>query len=322
LKMLFACFLCAYLMFDPEMCIARAQEAMLLWARCVAPGIFPFLVLLPFFTSAEAQWVYEKLFGRLFSRIFRLGSGAVPCVVCGLIGGSPAGAISIRKAYRAGKTDSHEALTALTLASGLSPVFLVCGVGQGMFSDALTGVKILICSIVSGGISAFIASRLPIKGRKIKCAFENRQAEETGAVASGVNAALSVCGWMVLFSVYSGRLPEIAGVWCEVSQGCAYAAQTGNRPLACAAACFSGACVLMQNAACLISAGGEVFLFFTLKCVQCALGTGMFLLLDGAWKGQTVFSADAFTVSAGIAVGLVVVISIIFSKELKKNVWH
>lgn len=317
--MLFACLSCAYLLFDPEGCIHSAGEAMRLWAESVAPSVFPFLVLLPVFTSFEAERVYEKLFGRFFRKLFSLGPAGVKCAVPGLIAGSPACALAVKKAYREGKIDSREALCALVLASGLSPVFLVCGVGQGMFSNALTGGRILISSMAAQVVCALIAARLPIPRRKNCREEERRTLEEKGAISFGVNAALGICGWMVLFSVYTGGLPEFYGAWFEVSKGCAYAAETENETLACAIACLSGACVFMQNAAGIYPAALETALFFTFKCIQCALGTSFFVLTDAFLKRKIEFEADLFTVSAAGAMTLACLILFLFAKEQRKK---
>ncbi len=221
--------------------------------------------------------------------------------------------------YREGKIDSREALCALVLASGLSPVFLVCGVGQGMFSNALTGVRILISSMAAQVVCALIAARLPIPRRKNCREEERRTPEEKGAISFGVNAALGICGWMVLFSVYTGGLPEFYGAWFEVSKGCAYAAETGNETLACAIACLSGACVFMQNAAGIYPAALETALFFTFKCIQCALGTSFFVLTDAFLKRKIEFEADLFTVSAAGAMTLACLILFLFAKEQRKK---
>lgn len=314
LKLIAACILGAYLFMDPAGAVRRAGEAMALWADKVAPSVFPFLVLLPFFLSDGSCRVFERLFGRVLYRLFRLKGGAAASVFAGLAAGSPAGAIACRNAYAQGKITSAECMTVMVLSSGLSPAFLVFSVGQGMFSDALYGLKILVITYLSGVLGAVFVSRLP--HAKTEEPFrEGAALSDTGAIQNAVNAVLSICGWMVVFAVFTGKLPESLSVWAEVSGGCAKAAARGNGALACALCCFSGGCVLFQNLQVILKMKLDAALFFLMKCFQAALGSAMYFLFDRIQAGAFVLKTDAFEISCAVSVGAAVSVYLLSIKE-------
>ncbi len=264
-----ALILCAYMLAFPAECISRAGTAMELWARAVAPALFPFMALLPVLSGESARRGYGRAFGFIMKPLFRLpGEAAAPAVV-GLLGGSPAGAIAIRRAALEGALSPREALTAAVLSSGCSPVFLVCSAGAGMFGDAGVGYKLLACALSAQIMLAFIVSRLPerlLRASDLKTSDMSR-ASGASAVGDAVAGTLTVCGWMVLFSVFGGALPAAFVHITEISAACARSAEAGNAALAAFSCGFGGLCAGCQNMSHLNKAGVNAIVYFVIKAI-------------------------------------------------------
>ncbi len=275
--------LCAYMLIFPSECISRARSAMELWARAVAPALFPFMALLPVLSGETARRGYGRLFGFIMKPLFKLrGEAAAPAVV-GLLGGSPAGAIAIRRAATENALTSREALTVAVLASGCSPVFLVCSAGAGMFGDAGIGYKLLACVWLSQLISALVVARLPEKLLRASHIKIPETAQKAGASAIGdaVVGTLTVCGWMVLFSVFGGALPSAFTQITEISAACARSAEMGSAPLAAFSCGFGGLCAGCQNMSHLNKAGVNAIVYFIIKAICGLLCYTLFVLTQG-----------------------------------------
>lgn len=293
----------AFLFFDPSGNVLRAREAMKLWAEAVAPSVFPFLAVLPFLTSCSAEKAYRALPLMPLRRLFRLSDGAVPTAVAGLLAGSPSGAIAIGNAFDSGRISRREAYTLFSLTGGASPVFLVCSAGAGMFKSAALGVGLLISSLLSAGITAFMAAHMLSEGERRPLNEAISDTERDG-LWGAVKSTLTVCAWMVLFRVYAGVLPDRIACFAEISWGCAYAARI-DQPLLAAAICsFSGACIGMQNFSVLAKRGMNAFLMFFIKCVQMLLGICIFQAVGALDFSMPSVRADAFTAAAVLALTL------------------
>ncbi len=299
-RLLSAVCLCAYLLLDSEGAILRAREAMILWTEAVAPAMFPFLVLLPVFTDEENRRAYEFLFGKIMKRVFLLPESSAACAVIGMIAGTPAGAIAVRRGMRNESLTQKQACTCLHLSTGVSPVFMISAVGQGMFSDAWTGVRIAVSVWTAHWTSAAVFARLPLFEKAVH-AGSNAKAESAGAVRDGVLSVLTVCGWMVAFSVFLGALPKPIYAIFEVSTGAKHFASLENPHLASALCAFGGFCVIFQS----LSVCGIVDVskcaFIALRLFSGALAFGISHLIGRVKVSSFPLNMDAFSVSALLA---------------------
>ena len=239
MRLLTAVCLLAYLLIDSGGALLRAREAIALWASSVAPSLFPFLALLPALTDEAALVIYEKLFGKCMKKLFRIsGACAAPCLI-GMIAGSPAGSVATLRAYRSGAVSRRDARVLTALSTGAGPVFIISSVGGGMMNDVSKGVKLFLCAWISSLITAFLVSRVCTEGEN---AFSGggKSADAPGAIREAVLGVLTVAGYMTVFRVFAGGLPETVYAFFEISGGCAAAASENDFVLACAVTGFGG----------------------------------------------------------------------------------
>ena len=318
MRLLGAIGVCAYLLLDTEGAILRAREAMALWAEAVAPAMFPFLVLLPVFTDEENRKAYEMLFGKIIKRLFFLPPSAAACAVIGMIAGTPAGAIAVRRGMKNDRLTHKQVCTCLHLSTGVSPVFMISAVGQGMFSDAWTGVRIAVSVWTASCISAAVFARLPISEKTIHTGSAAKE-ESAGAVRDGVFSVLTVCGWMVAFSVFLGALPKPVYALFEVSTGAKYFASVKNPHLASALCAFGGACVIFQS----LSACGfkeiSKCIFIALRLFSGTLAFGVSHLADRVKVSSFFVPLDAFSVSVLLAAILALSLFTFLIRNALKN---
>lgn len=247
----------AGILIRPESAVAGTQRAMRLWYSSVAPAMFPFLALLPVLTGPDACAAYDVAFSRLMRPLFNLPGAAAPALVIGMISGSPGGAIAARRiASEAGLRRSEAKRTALAL-SGVSPAYLILGVGQGLYGSAALGIRLAMIQIaVQLGLLFLLRGVIRDDGEIVVLPpYDERKG---GPIQNAVESVLAVCGYMVLFSavccVAASFIGETAGtallLVSDLPSGLAGLASwdiPGKMLIQGAAIGFGGLCIGAQN---------------------------------------------------------------------------
>lgn len=159
LKPVAAALMLLLLLVRSEAAVAGGQRAMRIWCASVAPSLFPFLALMPMLVSDAARAFYQRAFGRLMA-FFSLPASAAPALLIGLVAGSPAGALAARRVARGQRGNREfenrtgeqnvppQAAQGLALAvCGMSPAYLVIGVGQGLFGSTRLGWRLALAQL-------------------------------------------------------------------------------------------------------------------------------------------------------------------------------
>ena len=296
----------ALILLRPQAAVNGAQKAMAAWYQSVAPAMFPFLALTPVLASPEACVLYKRAFGRVMGRLFALPGAAVPAILVSMLAGSPAGAIAIHRTAASGEIGRNDVLRLSIALCGLSPAYLILGVGQGLYGSAAFGWKL-------AGIQAALQLLLLAATRRFRFAENNAcnvdAVQRAGGVASAIESMLAVCAYMVLFGSVTAAAASLlgrnAGVFLLVlmdlpggSAALAASSIPGKMVLQCACIGFSGLCIAFQNMDVLKSAGLNWAVLLGGKISNAALFAlaGMILIQEEgcgrlfAWNGRNIYA--------------------------------
>ena len=197
-KALGAAALLAALLARPTEAAQGARLALAQWAQGVAPALFPFMALMPLLTGALADRPCRGPLGRAFEALFGLPGAAAPALAAGLAAGSPAGALAARRA--AAQTGMPRGrLWQLALGmGGLSPAFLIGGVGAGLLGSPRLGVRLALAQ------SAAQLTLLALLRRAWRGESQSVPPlppdQALPPVRAAVQAVLTVGGYMALFA--------------------------------------------------------------------------------------------------------------------------
>lgn len=243
------------LLMKPEETVQNAQRAMGVWYSSVAPALFPFLALMPMLTSKEACSAYETMFSKWMRPLFRLPGSAAPAIIVGMIAGSPGGMIALHRVAKNSKLSISEVHRIALALGGLSPAYLIMGVGQGLHGSLSLGIKL-------AGIQAGI-QMLTLFITRNTCSDDELKVveytEETGnSITSAVESVMVICGYMVFYSVIAGAISDMLGknVGCmllpfmDLPSGLAGLAASDiplKNVIQGSAIGFSGLCIISQN---------------------------------------------------------------------------
>ena len=282
---------------------------MRLWCSSVAPAMFPFLALLPVLTGPDACAAYNAVLSHLMRPLFNLPGAAAPALVIGMISGSPGGALAVRRiSAEAGLHRSEARRLALALG-GVSPAYLILGVGQGLYGSVSLGVRLALIQI------AVQLSLLVLLRSIHECDDEPSvslpyDARVHGPIQQAVENILAVCGYMVLFSSVSCVAASFAGesvgtamlLVSDLPSGLAELARweiPGKLLIQGAAIGFGGLCIAAQNLDALRPLGITVGEYLSVRGIAAAAFGGISgFALQAQGIGTEVYAGNVVRVYA------------------------
>ena len=206
-KLLGALGLVFLLLLWPTEALSAAQGAMRTWAGSVGPSLFPFLALLPALTCPAARRAYARALGWLMRPLFRLPGSAAPALLIGLLAGSPAGALAVERVSEG--LPRGEARRLGLMCAGVSPVYLVGGVGAALFGAAEMGLWLALAQAVGQLLLGLLLRGRFAEDAELLPALPERERE--APVRAAVASVLQVCGYMALFSVAAAMAAKLLG---------------------------------------------------------------------------------------------------------------
>ncbi len=278
----------------PERYIGCCFDGFILWAECVLPSLFPFmiiaLILIKTGIAERASLPLKKATG-----FFNLPPAAAACFFMSILSGYPAGSRVLAEFYGSGALSSSDVKKLSYLCSTSGPLFIIGSVGFKMFGDKFSGLKILTAHAAAVIIVALIicltSKKNPPYGALKRAPTDKNLLYNTFysaiisvAVAGGFIAFFYVLAqfcadfkllyplerFFCLFMNESAASALCAGLM-EITTGCRALAASGDG-LSCALAgfviTFGGLSILAQQLSYLTHAGVKPLRFAAVKFLQ------------------------------------------------------
>lgn len=291
---------CAIIIY-PERYISACLQGFIMWAECVLPSLFPFMVITLIMIKSgfaeKASLPLKKVTG-----LFNLPPAAAVCFIISICSGYPAGSKCVHEFYENGALSSNDCKKLSALCSTSGPLFIIGSVGVRMLNDKSAGWKILLAHYISVlAIALIIAlfskkdgkngiARAPVKGNLLYDSFHG--AVISVAVAGGFIAFFSVTAqicsdfnFLIVFEklfslITDGQSAKAVSLGLvEATIGCrTLSSAHGNLtlPFAGFLITFGGISILLQQYAYFGKTGVKPAYFIGVKFIQ---GIACFLIL-------------------------------------------
>ena len=188
--------------------IRSASEGLRLCGELIVPSLFPFFVV----SLLLAKLGFPQLLGRKLSpltrRLFGVSGPGATALFIGLTGGYPMGAAYLAELTEQGRISPREAERLLGFCNNSGPSFLVGAIGAGVFGSVRAGLLLY----AAHALAAVLAGILLRDGGPD---FQEEEAPASAppfpralseAVQGAVPAILSVCAFVLIFTVFAGLL--------------------------------------------------------------------------------------------------------------------
>lgn len=189
----------------PETALNAALSAMYAWYLSVAPALFPFMALMPALTCPDSARVWERLLGKLMRPVLNLPGSAAPAVAIGMTAGSPAGALAAVRICASAGLSRAELERLLWCVCGMSPAFLVTGLGAAMLGSPSDG-RILLRAQIFSQLAMLLLTRSVQPDQPLS---PREASEAPESVRAAVLNVLTVCGYMTFFAIVAALIARI-----------------------------------------------------------------------------------------------------------------
>ena len=190
--------------------IVCASEGLRLCGELIVPSLFPFFVVSLLLGKLGFPEALGRCLSPLTRRLFHVSGKGATALFIGLTGGYPMGAAYLAELLERGEISPRETERLLGFCNNSGPAFLVGAIGAGVFDSAKAGLLLYIAHIQAALASGILLrsgnapdEEQPLPPAAPPLPFARALSE---AVRGAVPAILSVCGFVILFTVFTGLL--------------------------------------------------------------------------------------------------------------------
>ena len=213
--------LCALiaLIFSSARVIDSARDALTVCAQLILPSLFPFFVLSKLLGKLGLPEKLGRRLAPVAGRLFGVSGAGLTALFVGLTGGYPMGAASVAGMVERGLIGRKEAETLLAFCNNSGPAFLVGALGAGVFASPAAGLLLYAAHVLAALLTGLLlrGSEEVSIHNTVYISNDNKfYVAFPAAVRESVSAVLTVCGFVVCFSVLVGML-DVCGLFGLVS---------------------------------------------------------------------------------------------------------
>ncbi len=201
----------------PRECVAAARTGLELCYNVIVPSLFPFFVLSSLVVDLGFAGYLGRALEGVMRPLFRVGGPCASALALGFVGGYPVGARTAISLYQQGLCTRVEAQRMLAFCNNSGPAFILGVVGAGVFADSQVGLLLylvhLLASCLVGILFRFYGPRREPASAHSAPTFQVKRfsAAFTQAVTGAMGSALSICAFVIVFTVVL-RLLALSGV--------------------------------------------------------------------------------------------------------------
>jgi sporulation integral membrane protein YlbJ len=261
------------------------RSALFLCYEVLIPSIFPFMILADFIFH-YADFSALGIASLLFEKLFRIRATGLCAFILGILCGFPLGVKCARDLYTAGAISKEECERLIGFSNNTGPAFLISGVGLGLRGNALEGIILYFCMVLSAimcGALFGLFSKVKISRNAGGKALKEENFSLIGSIKSAGTGTLNVCAYLTFFSILAGLLKSVLGIsypyafilpFLEVGSASSILSKITFLPhslslsLSAFAVGFSGLCVHLQAAHFLAGTDISMKKYFFMKLLQ------------------------------------------------------
>lgn len=211
------------LILAPTEAMEGAKTGLTLCFNVIIPSLFPFFVLSSLLVELGLAAYLGRALEPVMRPLFRVNGACATAVALGFVGGYPVGARTALSLYEKGLCSKTEAERLLAFCNNSGPAFILGVVGAGVFASSRVG---LLLYLVHALASLLVGLLFRFYGREEGSARRGGAHVEsvrftsafTGSVTRSFQSTLSICAFVVFFSVVITLLSRF-GILAALAHG-------------------------------------------------------------------------------------------------------
>lgn len=208
------------LMLSSKQAVESAKQGLYICANVIVPSLLPFFVLTSLLSVLGFPQLIAKWSGPFMRKAFGLSGQCCAPLILGLTGSYPVGAVTTVELYKNGLITKNEAQRLLPFCNNSGPAFIIGAAGVGIFRSSAAGLLLYLCHIAAAllvGVIFCSKKSESAKSAPLDCyQVQSLPQALAGSVKGAVTSTITICGFVVFFSVITGLLSYV-GLFTSVA---------------------------------------------------------------------------------------------------------
>ena len=199
------------ILFNSNIIIKSVNSSSLMFIKKIFPSLFPTMVIGNILIKSNVYLIIPKKIKEFLFKKFNFSNSTMELFIISLITGSPSSAMYINNYLNSGLINKKEAEALLCSTHFINPLFIVAGVGVGVFNNVKIGFVLFIMLFISTLIKIYLNKNNFKNSKKkiINIKNTNLITNITSSIKESINALLLIFGIVVIFNILVSLVSHI-----------------------------------------------------------------------------------------------------------------
>ncbi len=272
-----------FILLNSKTVINSVIESSKMFILKIFPSLMPTMIIGLLLVKLNIHLIIPKFIKKMFNILFNFDDAMSSIFIISMICGTPSNASFINEYLKKGKINEKTAENLMCCTHFINPLFVIAGVGIGVFNSAKIGVLILLATYLSNFIKAFLLRKNfnNLKQESYNNANEERFIDTfKNVVKISMMQLLSILGIVILFNILISLIGKIfninelfktmINIMLEMTSGIAKIGRLNLRfpikiILSYYALTFGGICIWMQTISMITNKKIKYFKYFIFR---------------------------------------------------------
>lgn len=191
--------------------INSVMDSSLMFILKIFPSLFPTMVIGNLLVKENVQLIIPKFIKKIFKKLYGYNDTMTGIFIISMFTGTPSNAMYINEYLEKGLLNEKQAETLLCTTHFINPLFVIGGVGIGVFKSVKIGFLLLMVLWLSNFIKAFIC--------RLKWEIDNNNKLENNklnfisdlsyVIKKSINSLLMIFGIVIMFNLLTTLIKNV-----------------------------------------------------------------------------------------------------------------
>ena len=183
--------------------INSVKESSVMFILKIFPSLFPTMVLGNLLIKNNVHLIVPNLIKKIFNKLFNFNDTITGIFIMSMLTGTPSNAIYINDYLNKNLINEKQAENLLCVTHFINPLFVVGGVGIGIFNNVKIGFLLLLLLWISNFIKAYINRKSFITNLNKNDIYiqESFVKTLTSSIKVSINSLLMIFGIVITFNI-------------------------------------------------------------------------------------------------------------------------
>lgn len=191
--------------------INSVMDSSLMFILKIFPSLFPTMVIGNLLVKENVQLIIPKFIKKIFKKLYGYNDTMTGIFIISMFTGTPSNAMYINEYLEKGLLNEKQAVTLLCTTHFINPLFVIGGVGIGVFKSAKIGFLLLMVLWLSNFIKAFICRSKWEKDKNNE--LENNPlkfiSDLSYVIKKSINSLLMIFGIVIMFNLLTTLIKNV-----------------------------------------------------------------------------------------------------------------